>query len=94
MWGNDFPHPEGTWPHTAEFLKAAFGDIPGDETRAMLGATAAEVYGFDAKALAPLVDRIGPTAEDLGQHDGRDLAIWDRLREAGRPWLTGIESHL
>jgi len=19
MWGNDFPHPEGTWPHTREF---------------------------------------------------------------------------
>ena len=28
MWGNDFPHPEGTWPHTAEFLHRAFRDIP------------------------------------------------------------------
>ena len=21
LWGNDFPHPEGTWPHTREWLK-------------------------------------------------------------------------
>ena len=24
MWGNDFPHPEGTWPYTREFLKERF----------------------------------------------------------------------
>ena len=24
MWGNDFPHPEGTWPHTREWLSQAF----------------------------------------------------------------------
>ena len=28
MWGNDFPHPEGTWPYTREFLKDRFWDIP------------------------------------------------------------------
>ena len=92
MWGNDFPHPEGTWPHTAEFLASAFGDIPEDETRRMLGLTAAEVYGFDTEALQPLVDRIGPTAEALGQTDDRDLSKWDALRDAGRPWLTGRET--
>ena len=27
MWGNDFPHPEGTWPHTREFRHDAFFDI-------------------------------------------------------------------
>ena len=93
-WGNDFPHPEGTWPHTAEFLRDAFHDIPTDETRAMLGTNAAEVFGFDVDALQPLVDRIGPTPGDLGHDRDRNLSKWDRLREAGRPWLTGIESHL
>ncbi len=24
LFGRDFPHPEGTWPHTREFLRAAF----------------------------------------------------------------------
>jgi hypothetical protein len=26
MWGNDFPHPEGTWPHCREWLRDAFWD--------------------------------------------------------------------
>ena len=54
MWGNDFPHPEGTWPHTRQWLRDAFHDIPVDETRQMLGLNAAGVYGFDADKLAPL----------------------------------------
>lgn len=93
-WGNDFPHPEGTWPHTAEALREAFHDIPTDETRAMLGTNAAEVFGFDTDALEPLVDRIGPTLAELGHDDQRDLSHWDHLREAGRPWQTGVESYL
>jgi hypothetical protein len=28
MWGNDFPHPEGTWPHTREWLRMRFHDAP------------------------------------------------------------------
>jgi predicted TIM-barrel fold metal-dependent hydrolase len=90
-WGNDFPHPEGTWPHTREFLANVFRDIPRDETAAMLGGNAAEVYGFDAAALQPLVDRIGPTPDELGQH-GDPTAKWADAKRAGRPWLTGIET--
>ncbi len=90
-WGNDFPHPEGTWPHTMEFLREAFRDIPRDETAAILGLNAAEVYGFDTTALAPLSQRIGPTPEDLGQTED-PTAKWAALKEAGRPWLTGIET--
>ena len=91
LWGNDFPHPEGTWPHTREFLEGAFCDIPEDETRRMLGTSAADVFNFDTEALAPLVDRIGPTPEDLGQV-GVDLSKWDNLKAAGRPWITGREA--
>jgi predicted TIM-barrel fold metal-dependent hydrolase len=91
MWGNDFPHPEGTWPHTREWLRSAFHDIPVDETRAVLGANAVEMYGFDVEALAPLATRIGPTPDDLGQ-TGEDLAKWVPLADAGRPWLSGVEA--
>lgn len=93
MWGNDFPHPEGTWPHTREFLRNAFCDIPVDETAQMLGLSAAAVYGFDVAALRPLADKVGPTPAELGQ-DGADLSKWDELRTAGRPWLTGAEALL
>jgi predicted TIM-barrel fold metal-dependent hydrolase len=91
MWGNDFPHPEGTWPHTREWLRSAFHDIPVDETQQMLGGNAAACYHFDTAALVPLADRFGPTPEDLGQ-SGEDLEKWSSLAAAGRPWLTGSEA--
>ena len=65
MWGNDFPHPEGTWPHTRDWLRMRFHDVPEDETRLILGLNALDVYRFDAEVLAPLVERIGPTVDDL-----------------------------
>jgi predicted TIM-barrel fold metal-dependent hydrolase len=92
MWGNDFPHPEGTWPYTREFLKDRFWDIPVDETAQILGLNQAEFYGFDLDALAPVAERVGPTPDDLGQTDASVLAKWDRYRAAGRPWLTDVEA--
>jgi predicted TIM-barrel fold metal-dependent hydrolase len=91
MWGNDFPHPEGTWPYTRDFLKDRFWDIPVAETAQMLGLNQAEFYGFDLDRLQALADRVGPTPEDLGQTDASVLAKWDRYKAAGRPWLTDVE---
>jgi predicted TIM-barrel fold metal-dependent hydrolase len=65
MWGSDFPHPEGLWPKTAEFLRQSFHDVPEDERVKMLGGNALEVYGFEEAKLRPLADRIGPRAADL-----------------------------
>jgi len=65
LWGNDFPHPEGTWPHTRERIRDVFHDVPTDEAAQMLGLTAAEVYRFDIEKLAGLVDRIGPTHAEV-----------------------------
>ncbi len=92
MWGNDFPHPEGTWPYTREFLKDRFWDVPEDETAQILGLNAAEFYNFDLDKLAPIADRIGPTPEELGQTDASVVAKWDDLKKAGRPWLTDEEA--
>jgi predicted TIM-barrel fold metal-dependent hydrolase len=91
MWGNDFPHPEGTWPHTREWLRSAFCDIPVEDTAAILGGNAAAVYNFDTEALRPVADRIGPTPQDLDQGSPEILAKWTDLAAAGRPWLTGKE---
>ena len=60
MWGNDYPHPEGDWPHTRKYMIETFHGLPEDEIAAMLGGNAAEFYGFDAEKLAPIVERIGP----------------------------------
>jgi predicted TIM-barrel fold metal-dependent hydrolase len=46
MWGNDYPHPEGTWPSSQEVCAAQFDGVPDDEVRAIVGGTAARVFGF------------------------------------------------
>ncbi len=96
LWGNDFPHPEGTWPSSREWLSKTYHDVPIEETRRMIGAAAAEVYGFDLDVLRPIADKIGVTPESLGQTvhdpDGADLVQrWRAHREVGRHWLTGHE---
>lgn len=92
MWGNDFPHPEGTWPHTRQWLRSQFFDIPVEETQQILGTNAAAAYNFDVAALAPLAERIGPAPEDLDQSAAGPLGKWDDLAAAGRPWLSGKEA--
>jgi predicted TIM-barrel fold metal-dependent hydrolase len=65
MWGNDLPHPEGTFPYTRYWIRERFKDIAEDEARRMLGLTAAKVYDVDVDALRPLVDKIGPTTDEI-----------------------------
>lgn len=88
---SDFPHPEGTWPRTREWLRDTFNDIPVTETRQMLGLAAAEVLGFDTEVPAPPARRIGPTPAELGRpaDQGAVEASWARARDTGRHWPTG-----
>ena len=65
MWGSDYPHLEGTWPNTADSLRATFGPVPEEETRAILGGNALEVFGFDRKQLEDLAAKTGPNLEDI-----------------------------
>lgn len=60
MWGSDYPHVEGTWPHTNQFLSKAFVGLPENEVRRMVGENALECYGFDRSILEPLAARVGP----------------------------------
>jgi hypothetical protein len=65
MWGSDYPHDEGSHPHTREHLRSRFADVAPDEVRKMLTTNAADLYDFDVEALAPLAARIGPTVAEL-----------------------------
>ena len=48
MWANDYPHHEGSWPHSAEAIERTFANKVGEETRAkLLGLNAARCFGFD-----------------------------------------------
>jgi predicted TIM-barrel fold metal-dependent hydrolase len=65
MWGNDYPHDEGSAPYTRETLRAVFHDVPEAEMRDVLARNAAKLYGFDLDALAPLAEQYGPTVEEI-----------------------------
>lgn len=65
MWGDDYPHAEGTWPHTREAMRCTFSDIAPAATQQYLADTAIEVYGLDRDRLAAVADRIGPTVDEL-----------------------------
>jgi len=58
-WGSDYPHPEGTWPHTREQIFETFRDLPEDEIRLMVGGNLAKLFDFDVEKLAPVVERVG-----------------------------------
>jgi hypothetical protein len=66
IWGSDYPHLEGSWPHTVERLGQAFKDVPRNQVARMIGFGAAEVYGFDLDQLAPLAAEFGPALEKIG----------------------------
>jgi predicted TIM-barrel fold metal-dependent hydrolase len=46
LWASDYPHPEGTWPHTRQTLERVFAGVPDHEKAAIVGGTAARLYGF------------------------------------------------
>jgi predicted TIM-barrel fold metal-dependent hydrolase len=67
MWGSDYPHIEGTWPHTAEKLTNAFQNVPKDEAAKVLGLTAASVYDFDLDKMNELASEFGPETNTIGR---------------------------
>jgi predicted TIM-barrel fold metal-dependent hydrolase len=64
-FGRDFPHPEGTWPNTKQWLHEAFNGVPEDELRLMLGENAIRFFDLDRDRLAELARRIGPTYAEI-----------------------------
>jgi predicted TIM-barrel fold metal-dependent hydrolase len=64
-WGTDYPHYEGTYPHTRKAMRHVFHAMDEAEVRMLLGGNAAALYGFDLAKLSDVVARIGPTPEDL-----------------------------
>jgi len=91
MWGTDYPHPEGTWPHTAVRLGTDFREVPVEETRLLLGLNAVRCYDLDLDALSGIAAEIGPRPSRLNQDLDRRTPA-NAVREA-RFWFDdyGIE---
>jgi predicted TIM-barrel fold metal-dependent hydrolase len=48
MWANDYPHHEGSWPHSAEAIERTLGERVSERARAkLLGLNAARAFRFE-----------------------------------------------
>lgn len=60
MWGADYPHVEGGWPHSWQEIRQSFATVDDADRRKMVGENAARFYRFDPQVIAAQVARIGP----------------------------------
>jgi predicted TIM-barrel fold metal-dependent hydrolase len=81
LFGRDYPHAEGTWPNTTDWLRDSLAQVPEAELRLMLGENAIRILGLDRSRLAAVADRIGLQPADIvgpsPELDPRLLANWD-----------------
>jgi predicted TIM-barrel fold metal-dependent hydrolase len=46
MWANDYPHHEGTWPHSAPAIERTMGHLTDDQRAKILGGNAARFFNM------------------------------------------------
>ena len=46
MWGSDFPHPDGVWPDSQEYINKEMGHLPADVRRKVVCENAGKFYGL------------------------------------------------
>lgn len=51
LWANDYPHHEGTWPHSAPAIERQMGALDEDQRTRILGLNAARLFKFDVDKL-------------------------------------------
>ena len=47
LWANDYPHHEGTWPHSAQAIERTMGRLNESERARILGLNAARLFKFE-----------------------------------------------
>jgi hypothetical protein len=47
LWGSDYPHGEGTYPHSRKIVQEMFCDMDFGDATAILGGTATRLFNFD-----------------------------------------------
>ncbi|HEX5096161.1 MAG TPA: amidohydrolase, partial [Acidimicrobiia bacterium] len=50
VWGNDYPHAEGTFRGSRQLIKEQLGGLPDDERRALVGGTLGNLLGLSPVA--------------------------------------------
>ena len=46
LWANDYPHHEGTWPHSGPAIERTMGALSDGERARILGLNSAELFKF------------------------------------------------
>src|SRR5271170_255476 len=46
MWGSDYPHPDGVWPHSDKYIKEQFADVSPEVTKMITCTNAGKFYGL------------------------------------------------
>jgi predicted TIM-barrel fold metal-dependent hydrolase len=67
LWGNDYPHFEGTFPHNLESLRLTFSGIPEERRRKLLGRNAAKLYNFDFDEMEKRAEKVGPVPSQVNE---------------------------
>jgi predicted TIM-barrel fold metal-dependent hydrolase len=65
MFGIDYPHPEGTWPNSLDWLRGVLADCTEYEARRFCGENALECYELNGPALRKIAARIGPDLSNI-----------------------------
>lgn len=47
LWANDYPHPEGSFPDSQQWVEKQFAGMPEDEIERITFSNAAELFGFN-----------------------------------------------
>jgi predicted TIM-barrel fold metal-dependent hydrolase len=89
MWGSDYPHEEGTTPHSKLAIQWAMHSLSEASCRKILAGNAGHVYGFDLEALRPVAEEIGPLVADVHQELG-DTGYQSMLAFGARPFEGGL----
>lgn len=80
-FGRDYPHTEGTWPNTGDYLRELFAGVPERDARLMLGDNVIRFLGLDRAKLAEIAARVGPAIEDITRPSEMDPALRAHLEE-------------
>jgi hypothetical protein len=80
-FGRDYPHTEGTWPNTMDYLRRLFAGVPERDVRMILGENAIRFLGLDRARLAEIAARIGPSIEEITGSSEMDPALLAHLED-------------
>jgi len=52
LWANDYPHHEGSWPHSAQAIERQMGSLSDDVRAKILGLNAARMFNLEVRRYA------------------------------------------